>query len=117
MHCILPNFANFKSKNFDAYGMQRMNNIFNYQQWNDMYKRYKDDYNYKDYLTLNKIFAEEICNLYEDGDCIVILEHDLWMTAGMIREKISDAKIGILCLQPIPNLESFKTFFNPKCSY
>ncbi|KAM0675355.1 hypothetical protein GVAV_001180 [Gurleya vavrai] len=114
MYPILIDFSKFKSDNFDSYSDERMNNIFNCTIWNDMYKKFSDEPSFKDYITLNKIFAEEIIKLYEDGDLIVVLDHSLWFLPQMIRDKINNVKIGVVCLQSMPNMEMFRTFVKPQ---
>ncbi|KAM0686665.1 hypothetical protein COBT_002107 [Conglomerata obtusa] len=114
MHPVLPSFDSFQSENFDSYGTQRMNNVFSCKQWNDMYRRYSEEPSYKDFKTVNKLFVDEIMKIYEDGDVIIVMGHELWLVPKLIRDKIENVMVGVVCLQNVPNLEMIRTFVDPK---
>lgn len=91
---------------------ERMQNCFENRIWNDIYVKYKDEPCFGQYMELNKIFCEEIIKLARVGDCIVIVDHALWMLPIMLKSRIN-VKVGVSVTEPFPNVEVFRTLPNP----
>lgn len=108
-HPVLLDYNNFSGRSYSS----RLENIFNYCQWNDMFLKYSDEPLFKDYKALNKIFFEEVQKIYETGDIIWIFDYDFWLIPHMARDSF-DCKIGVTILSPFPNVEVYRTVLCPK---
>lgn len=61
--------------------------------------------NWDGYVKVNQNFADAIIRQYQSGDYIWIHDYHLMLVPEMIREKISDAKIGFFLHAPFPSSE------------
>ncbi|KAF7682731.1 Alpha,alpha-trehalose-phosphate synthase [UDP-forming] B [Astathelohania contejeani] len=110
---IVPDFNAFKGE-YDAYSGTRMLNVCFYKAWNDTFLHFDEEKAFKDYKKLNEIYCNEIIKVYEKGDIIWVLDHDLWLLPGMLKNALDEAWIGVTALIPFPSSEVFRCLSHSK---
>ncbi len=60
------------------------------------------------YKQVNYKFADNVIDLYEDGDFIFIQDYHLMLLPNILRQKIDNARIGFFLHIPFPNYEIFR---------
>ncbi|MEW5950328.1 MAG: bifunctional alpha,alpha-trehalose-phosphate synthase (UDP-forming)/trehalose-phosphatase [Elusimicrobia bacterium] len=79
--------------------------LFHYFQ---AYTRYEEKH-YETYKTINRIFADKICEIAQDGDIIWIHDYHLMLVPQMVREVLGNrVKIGFFLHIPFPSFEVFR---------
>ncbi len=61
------------------------------------------------YERANRLFADEVCRQYNDGDLIWVHDYQLMLLPEMLRDRIPDARIGFFLHIPFPASEIFRT--------
>ncbi|MBN2697431.1 MAG: bifunctional alpha,alpha-trehalose-phosphate synthase (UDP-forming)/trehalose-phosphatase [Bacteroidales bacterium] len=103
--CI-PLFPGTDDLNLHLHGFSRNTiwPLFHYFTENVAY----NDEAWRAYEKVNRLYAEKILELYEEGDIIWIHDYHLMLLPGMIREKNPGATIGIFIHSPFPSFEIFR---------
>ena len=60
------------------------------------------------YVSVNRKFFETLRRVYEPGDIIWIHDYHLMLLPGLVREHMSDARIGFFLHIPFPSYEVFR---------
>jgi len=68
---------------------------------------YKKDY-FEDYRRVNKLFADRIAAIYEEGDVIWVHDYQLLLLPDLVRRVLPDATIGFFLHIPFPSYELFR---------
>jgi trehalose 6-phosphate synthase/phosphatase len=72
-----------------------------------LYAEYEQE-QWEQYIQVNKIFCDELLNVYHPGDLIWIHDYHLMLLPAMIREKLPNATIGFFLHIPFPSYEVFR---------
>jgi trehalose 6-phosphate synthase/phosphatase len=64
--------------------------------------------NWNNYVDVNRIYCDNILNVYKPGDIIWIHDYHLMLVPGMLRETLPDASIGFFLHIPFPSYEIFR---------
>ncbi len=67
-----------------------------------------DDQTWKAYERINRLYAEKILQVIDEGDIIWIHDYHLMLLPGLIKEKMPDVSIGIFIHIPFPSFEIFR---------
>lgn len=60
------------------------------------------------YRSINQLFAEKICQIYQPGDVLWVHDYQLMLLPQMLRDKLPDATIGFFLHIPFPSYELFR---------
>jgi trehalose-phosphatase len=82
--------------------------IFHYQVPDHPKSKAYADHSWNFYVNLNQAFADKVVSTYKRGDTIWVHDYHLLLVPGMIRKKISDAKIGFFLHTAFPSSEVFR---------
>jgi trehalose-phosphatase len=82
--------------------------IFHYQVPDHPKSKAYADHSWNFYVNLNQAFAEKVIATYKRGDTIWVHDYHLLLVPGMIRKRISDAKIGFFLHTAFPSSEVFR---------
>lgn len=66
------------------------------------------DHSWTHYQAFNQAVADQIVSVYKDGDIVWINDYHLLLVAGMVREKLPNAKIGVFLHIAFPSSEVFR---------
>ncbi|MDF2874700.1 MAG: hypothetical protein K0R22_1383 [Sporomusa sp.] len=69
--------------------------------------KFEDDL-WEQYVAVNKVFCEAVCQIARPGDVIWIHDYHLMLLPGMLRERMPDAPIGFFLHIPFPDYEIFR---------
>lgn len=69
-----------------------------------------EDHSWNYYQDLNQLFADKIIETYQEGDTIWIHDYHLMLVPGMVRKRLSYAKIGFFLHISFPSSEVFRCF-------
>lgn len=61
------------------------------------------------YERANRLFADEVCRHYRDGDLIWVHDYQLMLLPQMLRDRLPEARIGFFLHIPFPASEIFRT--------
>jgi len=63
---------------------------------------------WKAYMKINRLYAEKILNIIQDGDIIWVHDYHLLLVPQIIREQRPDISIGLFIHVPFPSFELFR---------
>jgi trehalose 6-phosphate synthase/phosphatase len=66
------------------------------------------DHEWNAYLKINRLYAEKILQLADDGDTVWIHDYHLMLLPGMLKERMPKLNIGIFLHIPFPSFEIFR---------
>lgn len=72
-----------------------------------------DDYSWKQYLKVNKAFADTIASHWKPGDCIWVHDYHLLALPALLRKRLPQAEIGFFLHTAFPSSEIFRCL-NPR---
>jgi len=67
---------------------------------------------WESYEKANRLFADEVCRHYVDGDLIWVHDYQLMLLPQMLRDRLPEARIGYFLHIPFPASELFRTIAN-----
>ena len=82
--------------------------IFHYLVWDDAVLCKEILRDWQHYVKVNEAFAEKILEIYKAGDFIWILDHQLLLLPGLLRQKLQSAPIGFYLRTTFPSSELFR---------
>lgn len=82
--------------------------VFHYQIPDNPKSKAYEDHSWVYYVKVNQAFADKIVKNWKRGDVIWIHDYHLLLVPKMIREKLSDAKIGFFLHVAFPSSEVFR---------
>ena len=104
-NCI-PVFPRIRDRNLYLHGFARNTlwPLFHYFTENVTYS----EVSWKAYVKINRMFAEKILRIINDGDILWIHDYHLMLLPQMIREKKPGITIGLFIHIPFPSFELFR---------
>ena len=77
--------------------------LFHYKQHppTSEYKEIK----WKDYHSMNKAFADKICDIYKPGDVIIVHDYYLTLLPRMLRQRLPNIHVAFFLASPFPTSE------------
>jgi trehalose 6-phosphate synthase/phosphatase len=104
-HCV-PIFPRPRDGNLHLHGFARNTlwPLFHYFAEHVTYSEVA----WKAYVKINRLYAEKILEIQQDGDIIWIHDYHLLMVPQMIREQRPDISIGLFVHIPFPSYELFR---------
>ena len=104
-HCI-PVFPRSHDRNLHLHGFSRNTlwPLFHYFTENVTYSEVA----FKAYVKINRLYAEKILEIIQDGDILWIHDYHLLMLPRMIRGQRPDISIGLFSHVPFPSFEIFR---------
>jgi len=104
-NCV-PVFAKSKDRNLYLHGFARNTlwPLFHYFTENISYSLKS----WKAYVKINRLYAEKILEIYEEGDIIWIHDYHLMLVPQMLREKKAGITIGLFIHVTFPSFEIFR---------
>jgi trehalose 6-phosphate synthase/phosphatase len=104
-HCV-PVFPRERDRNLHLHGFSRNTlwPLFHYFTENVTYS----EVSWKAYLKINRLYAEKILEIIQEGDILWIHDYHLLLLPQMIREQRPDISIGLFSHVPFPSFEIFR---------
>lgn len=104
-HCV-PLFPRQRDRDLHLHGFSRNTlwPLFHYFTENVTYS----EVSWKAYVKINRMYAEKILEIIQDGDILWIHDYHLLMLPQMIREERPDISIGLFIHIPFPSFELFR---------
>lgn len=105
----IPVFLDSASTNGHAnYCNKTLWPIFHYLVWENAVQCKEILHDWQHYVKVNEAFAEKILEIYKSGDSIWILDHELLLLPGLLRQKLQSAPIGFYLRTTFPSSELFR---------
>ncbi|MCK4990445.1 MAG: trehalose-6-phosphate synthase, partial [Bacteroidales bacterium] len=104
-HCV-PIFPRQRDRDLHLHGFSRNTlwPLFHYFTENVTYS----EVSWKAYVKINRLYAEKILEIIQDGDILWVHDYHLLMLPQMIREQRPDISIGLFIHIPFPSFELFR---------
>jgi len=104
-HCV-PVFPRQRDRDLHLHGFSRNTlwPLFHYFTENVTYS----EVSWKAYVKINRLYAEKILEIIQDGDILWVHDYHLLMLPQMIREQRPDISIGLFVHIPFPSFELFR---------
>ena len=104
-HCV-PVFPRARDRNLYLHGFSRNTlwPLFHYFTENVTYS----EVSWMAYLKINRLYAEKILEIIQEGDILWIHDYHLLLLPQMIREQRPDISIGLFSHVPFPSFEIFR---------
>jgi len=104
-HCV-PIFPRERDRNLHLHGFARNTlwPLFHYFTEHVTYSEVA----WKAYVKINRLYAEKILKIIQEGDILWVHDYHLLMLPQMIREERPDTSIGLFIHIPFPSFELFR---------
>ncbi|RDA95342.1 hypothetical protein CP533_3451 [Ophiocordyceps camponoti-saundersi (nom. inval.)] len=66
---------------------------------------HEEDKRWNDYVRMNEAYADRICDMYEDGDIIMVYDYSLMLLPAMLRQRRPDIYVSFFLALPFPTSE------------
>ncbi|KAF9917331.1 hypothetical protein FBU30_000800 [Linnemannia zychae] len=109
-HNSIPVFVNdldFEG-HYHQYCKQILWPIFHYVLPDNLRSKGYQEGSWKQYVAVNRAFADTIVENYRQGDTIWVNDYHLMLVPNMIRERLPEASIGFFLHIPFPSSEIFR---------
>lgn len=96
------------SSHYEGYCKSELWPLFHYILWDNATDGRIEAQTWRDYVSVNRSFAEAILKTYEPGDTVWVHDYHLMLVPAMLRKEIPDAIIGFFLHTPFPSSEIFR---------